>query len=271
MRASSGTSRTGRHARHDGHVRPSWAASLDARTKMTACLAVSLAVIFLKSPEALILLAVLGAIQLLAVRRVGVALACWGLLLAVSAIAFGFTWGIHAIWPQSWIKMDAPDLRQFAIPFLRTFVIFNVVLALALSTRIQAVLSALAAMRLPVWLGLPATVMIRFIPSFVQDVREIRQAMQARGWSAGPSGFLLRPVDSVRLLFMPLVIRALRASDELGVAAELKGVRGGFRPTRLNGANLGYRDWTALTVCVLSVATAFILQLANGQAKSLMH
>ncbi len=230
--------------------------ALDARTKMFVGVAASLSVIFLNTPQSLGFLAAASGAYLLVLRRFALAGVCYLFLLLMAGAALGFMWLMHGIWP----RMAEPDLARFSIPFLRTLVLANVVLALALSSRIQAVLAALRALRLPVWLFVPTAVMIRFIPSFLKDIKEVRESMKTRGYGSGPAALFSRPMLTVRLLFMPLVVRALRTSDELGVAAELKGVGNRnaascYRPQRFSGRDLAV---ACGALCVLTAA--FLLQ-----------
>lgn len=229
---------------------------LDARTKMFVGVASSLSVIFMNTPQSLGFLAVVSTLYLLVLRRFALVAVCYVFILLVAATAFGFMLLMHEIWP----RMAPPELGRFGIPFLRLLILANVVLALALSSRIQAVLAALRGLRLPVWLFVPTAVMIRFIPSFIKDIKEIRETMKTRGYGSGPIALISRPILTTRLLFMPLVIRALRTSDELGVAAELKGVGSRASATCHRPQRFSARDLAMALCAVGMLAVAFALQ-----------
>ena len=60
-------------------------------------------------------------------------------LVAMWVVALGFLLGMHFLMPS----MGEVKLHTLLTPFLRTAIMLNVILAMALSTRIQTVLSTL--------------------------------------------------------------------------------------------------------------------------------
>ena len=81
---------------------------------------------------------------------------------------------------------------------------------------------------LPFVVYLPAAVMIRFIPTFMDDVRMVRAALRMKGIDA--RFWLAHPLEGARMALMPVLFRALRSSENLGLAAEMKGVTGRLTP-----------------------------------------
>jgi energy-coupling factor transport system permease protein len=86
--------------------------------------------------------------------------------------------------------------------------------------------------------------MIRFLPSLVEDVRQIAETVKTKGYSLHPASLLMAPRQTMRLLFVPILFRSLRTSDELGIAAELKGVGystsiSSFRHQKFSGIDYG--------------------------------
>jgi energy-coupling factor transport system permease protein len=67
-------------------------------------------------------------------------------------------------------------------------------------------------------------------------------------------------------LLMPLLFRSLRSSDDLGIAAELKGLGHGRRMTPLHPARFGREDalMAGLTLAVLAAALALQLVLRGN-------
>ncbi|MDY0362618.1 MAG: energy-coupling factor transporter transmembrane component T [Desulforegulaceae bacterium] len=167
---------------------------------------------------------------------------------------------MHAAVPM----VPVTEPLKMLVPFLRTLVMVNVILALALSSRVQTLLTALKSFRLPVWLYLPSAVMIRFIPSFIKDVRQIHDTMLIRGYSLNPVFILRHPLIGVRLMAAPLIFRALRSSDELGIAAELKGVGYGVPMKNFRPSVFTCVDGLAM-ICTLAVIfAACLIQIQLG-------
>jgi energy-coupling factor transporter transmembrane protein EcfT len=62
-----------------------------------------------------------------------------------------------------------------------------------------------------------------FVPLFTDEFRRVRVAQSFRGASLG-GGFRSR-VHSVRALIVPLIISAIRRSEQLALVVELRGIR----------------------------------------------
>lgn len=116
------------------------------------------------------------------------------------------------------------SVKALGIPFLRGASMMNVVMVLAMTTRVEDLLSTLERLRLPFAIFLPAAVMLRFIPTFANDIRQVWETLRIRGWPIGPKMLTLHPFLSVRLLLVPILFRALKSSESLGIASELKGL-----------------------------------------------
>ncbi|SMC39137.1 energy-coupling factor transport system permease protein [Desulfocicer vacuolatum DSM 3385] len=197
---------------------------LDVRTKILLCLSMSVAVVFLKSFEPLAFLTLASLVYVLDIGRYKMVGMCYLAICFMWLLSMAFMRLIHSMSPM--IPVTEPV--KMLVPFLRTMVMFNTILALALSSRIQTLLTSLKSFRLPIWLYIPSAVMIRFIPSFIKDIRQIYETMRIRGYSFNLIFILRHPRLAVRLMAAPILFRALRSADDLGIAAELKGVGYGY-------------------------------------------
>ena len=229
---------------------------LDARTKMTICLLSSVVVIILQGVMPLSFLLAASIIYVLLQKRFHVLLVCYGAVMVMGLMALFFLKIMTIFMPE----MGKFDISLFFIPFLRVVILINVILALALSSKIQDILTSLRSLHLPLFIYLPAAVMIRFIPSFIDDIRLISQSLKIRGYSINPLTLTFHPFLTTRLLFVPTVVRALRSSDELAVAAELKGVGYSekvsyYRTNRFSGT-----DYIAGAVAVILLFFSCLLE-----------
>ncbi|NDY74311.1 energy-coupling factor transporter transmembrane protein EcfT [Desulfobacter hydrogenophilus] len=219
---------------------------IDVRTRMLICLVCSAGIIFIQSSPALGVLALASLIYALAHGRVRVLAVTWCGVGVMFAIAMGCIRIMLIFWPE--IGEAGPG--AFFNPFLRVLVLVNTVFALAVSSRIQDVMTGLKTLGLPFVIYLPASVMIRFIPEFINDVKLIRESMRIKGFNPGIQFVTLHPFLVVRLLVVPLTIRALRSADTLSVAAELKGMDANTPMTKMPSPKPGAWDIVA-TACVL--------------------
>lgn len=233
---------------------------LDARTKMGISLLGSAAVMILSRPAPLGLLLIASLAYAATLNRPRALLICHGCIIGMWVVAYGFMHLLQLIGPGS----ASADLARLLVPFLRSAVMVNVILVMALSTRIQTVLTTLKTLRLHRCIAIPAAVMVRFIPAFMADIRQVSETLKTRGYTMAPLFVLRHPLLASRLLFVPLVFRALRASDELGIAAELKGLGYGgqicaCRPPRFSGW-----DAAASVAALTCVAGGIVLQNMGG-------
>ena len=243
-----------------------WVSRLDVRTKIGIGLATSLAVVGLSRPDALGVLAVASAGYVLSLRRFGLFLAVNAALAAMWCIAVGMMAGLHRLWPQA----PALELIKLTGPFLRTLIMVDVALVLALSSRIQDILLALKILRLPFFLYVPLAVMVRFVPAFMEDIRMIAESLRIRGHRLSAAGVICRPRLTVRLLLMPLLIRALRSADELGMAAELKGIGTHPHLTPLRRLHFKPIDAMAAMGTLVLIGVGIALQMAGPESGRLL-
>ncbi len=227
--------------------------SLDVRTRMAVCLLASVGIIFIQSWYCLTLLFAASFIYAAAHGRLTVTGAAYAAVLAIFAIAMGCVKIMLMVWPDMGQKGVAP----FINPFLRIMILVNVILALALSCRVQEFMNTLKALRLPFFIYLPTTVMVRFIPSFINDVKQISQSMKTKGYSLSIFSMTVHPLLTMRLLFVPVVIRALRSADELSVAAELKGL-GTSQAVHTSTSVIGLADILTMGAALMLMGACFL-------------
>ncbi len=242
-------------------------AELDVRIKLLFCLGASVLVIFLDSPEALIFLAIASTLYVLNLKRYTMMAICYTAMIFMWLMSIGFMAIMHLLSP----KIPVLEASKMMVPFLRTGIMLNTVLGLALSSRIRILLTALKNLRLPVWLYIPAAVMIRFIPTFIRDVRQIHETMRIRGYSLNPLFIIRRPLLSVRLMAAPVLFRALRSADDLGIAAELKGLTTDSALQNYKPDPFSPADKAALAVFTGIIIIGCIIQSIYGSAAPGFH
>ena len=222
----------------------------DVRARMAVSLSASVVTIVISSFEGQLVLFGASLLYALSIRRFKALAVAWlfvGLMMGAATLC---TWGLSILFPS------APfTFRGLAVPFLRGLVMLNVILPLALTSRIQDLLTALKGLRLPFCIYIPGAVMIRFIPTFMNDIKQIAETLKIRGYNLTFGEMFRHPLLMLRLIFAPLLFRSLRTSEELGMAAELKGLDAKSRFTPFRVPRWTGKD-TALVVAALAVAAA---------------
>ena len=218
----------------------------DTRSKMFVSLLASVATVALSGVEPQMVLFGMSLVYALGMRQFHILLIGYAVLVGMSLLAMGCAFGMSLLIPS----MPAFSAVSLVVPFLR----------------MASLLTALKSLRLPFCLYLPAAVMIRFIPTFLHDVKQVSETLRIRGWRMTPWNAFRHPVLLIRLVFTPLLFRSLKTSEELGIAAELKGLGygEGMRPYR----KLVWKasdTWLLVAACLVAVA-AVLCQHAVGWA-----
>ncbi len=231
----------------------------DARARMAISLLASVATVALSAVEAQMVLFGMSVVYALGMRRFRVLLTVWGLVLLMFLFASACSWGVSCLFPA--IPFEAKGLL---IPFLRAGGMVNVVLPLALTTRLQDLFTVLKGLHLPFCIVIPAVVMLRFIPNFFSDIRQVGENVKIRGYGMSLGWVVCHPRLMLRLLLVPLLFRSLRTSEELGIAAELKGLAPGCIPTSYRRPQWKAADTALLAAALAVVAAAVWCQVAAG-------
>ena len=240
---------------------------LDVRTKMAIGIVASLTALWLSHPAALGVLAIGSSAYALLLRRGRFLVLIYGMVIGMWVVAVFLMTGLQWLWPA----MGGLESQKLVAPFLRCVVMVNVALALALSSPVQGLLATLKTLRLPFCIYVPLAVMIRFIPTFIEDVRQIAECIRTRGHRITPLSIIVRPRLTLRLLFVPLLYRALRSADELGMAAELKGLGGASRLTPMQSGRFGRADRVAAATALIFFMAGAVLQVLLPVAGGGMH
>lgn len=222
---------------------------VDAATK---CVLVALTAVLaglLKGPVPLLVLWLMTLLWAVTLKRISLLVKVHAAVLALFGIACGFAMGI-GVGAEAGVGPVA-----LGAPFLRGLAMLNVVLVLALSSKVEDLMAVLEKLRLPFVVYLPAAVMIRFIPTFMDDVRMVRAALRMKGVDA--RFWLAHPLEGARMALMPVLFRALRSSENLGLAAEMKGVTGRLTPKPCPPAGWETRRarWCAAAATAVTVAS----------------
>lgn len=107
-------------------------------------------------------------------------------------------------------------------------------------------------------LAMMMTIALRFIPTLLDETDKIMKAQKARG-ADFESGNIIKRTKSLIPILVPLFISAFRRADELAMAMEARGYRGGENRTRMKVLKLQKNDYLALilTIIILIVIIIF--------------
>ena len=118
------------------------------------------------------------------------------------------------------------------------------------TTKVNEFLSAMNRVRAPKKLVIPMAVMLRYIPTIQEDWRYITDAMRMRDVSSSLAGFLTHPGMTVECIYVPLLMAASKAADDLSVASVTRGIENPNPRTCLVQIKCGISDWVVMAVAV---------------------
>jgi energy-coupling factor transport system permease protein len=127
-----------------------------------------------------------------------------------------------------------------------------------LTDGIESLLKPLKGLGVPAHeLAMMMTIALRFIPTLIEETEKIMKAQMARG-ADFESGNIFQRAKSLIPILIPLFINAFRRADDLAVAMEARGYRGGEGRTRFRVLRFTYKDVVALIFVAVFVVVVSI-------------
>ncbi|WP_338450541.1 energy-coupling factor transporter transmembrane protein EcfT [Niallia oryzisoli] len=187
------------------------------------------------------------------------------LVLFTLLLHFFFTREGEVLLDWGWLKIYEEGVRKGIFISLRFFLLILVTSLLTLTTTpieitdgIEFLLAPLKKVKFPVHeLALMMSISLRFIPTLMQETDIIMKAQTARGvdFSSGPVKDRLKAIIP---LLIPLFISSFKRAEELAVAMEARGYRGGEGRTKYRLLKWSFAD-TAMLLLLAVITVLLIL------------
>jgi energy-coupling factor transporter transmembrane protein EcfT len=91
-------------------------------------------------------------------------------------------------------------------------------------TKVNEFLSAMSKIRVSKKIVVPLIIMMRYFPVIGEDWRQIKDAMRMRDVELSLKGLIRQPGLTIECLYVPLLMAASKAADELTIAAVTRGI-----------------------------------------------
>lgn len=92
------------------------------------------------------------------------------------------------------------------------------------TTKVNEFLSAMNKVHVSKKVVIPFAVMLRYVPTIREDWHYIKDAMCLRDVSPSFKGFITNPGMTIECFYVPLLMAASKAADELSIAAVTRGI-----------------------------------------------
>ncbi|MEM1505692.1 energy-coupling factor transporter transmembrane component T [Domibacillus sp. 8LH] len=164
--------------------------------------------------------------------------------------------GFMSIYKGGIIKGAFISLRFLLLIFVTSLLTLTTP-PISVTDGIESLFGPLKRVKVPVHeLALMISISLRFIPTLLDETDKIMKAQMARG-ADFTSGSVSSRVKAVIPLLIPLFVSAFKRAEELAVAMEARGYRGGEGRTKYRVLAWHLRDTAALLV-LAALAAALI-------------
>jgi len=146
---------------------------------------------------------------------------------------------------------------RFLFLILMTSLLTLTTTPIEITDGLESLLNPLKKVRFPVHeMALMMSIALRFIPTLMEETDKIMKAQIARGveFSSGP---LKERIKAVVPLLIPLFVSAFKRAEELAVAMEARGYRGGEGRTKYR--QLSWKTADSLQLLVLIALTVLLM------------
>lgn len=165
------------------------------------------------------------------------------------------------------LKIYEEGIRQGIFISMRFFFLILMTSLLTLTTTpieitdgLETLLNPLKKIRFPVHeMALMMSISLRFIPTLMQETDKIMKAQIARGveFSSGP---IKDRVKAIVPLLIPLFVSSFKRAEELAIAMEARGYRGGEGRTKYRQLSWQWIDTAVLTFLLILTALLLLLR-----------
>lgn len=119
------------------------------------------------------------------------------------------------------------------------------------SISVSQLSAALRQIRMPKNFVSAIMVMLRFLPTVIQEFRAIQDAMKLRGIRLSATSSIIHPMRTVQYLLVPLLAGVVRIADDLTASAVIRGLGSQVRPSPLIPTTFRFSDLVILASLVL--------------------
>ncbi|WP_342513659.1 energy-coupling factor transporter transmembrane protein EcfT [Sporosarcina sp. FSL K6-1522] len=168
-------------------------------------------------------------------------------------------WGILKIYEEG-LRQGIFISIRFLVLVLMTSILTLTTSPISITDGMEDLLGPFKRFKLPVHeLALMMSISLRFIPTLMDETDKILKAQLARG-SDISTGSIKQRIRAVVPLLVPLFVSAFKRAEDLAIAMEVRGYRGGEGRTRYRQLKWHWRDTVAMALFVVLVGVLVLLR-----------
>ncbi|WP_181350997.1 energy-coupling factor transporter transmembrane protein EcfT [Thalassobacillus sp. CUG 92003] len=156
------------------------------------------------------------------------------------------------------VEQGAAISLRFFLLILFTSLLTLTTTPIEITDAIEELLGPLKKVRFPVHeLALMMSISLRFIPTLLQETEKISKAQASRGMDL-KTGSAKERIKAVVPLLVPLFVSAFKRAEELAMAMEARGYRGGEGRTKLRELKAGKLDGVSGCIFMIIIIGLFM-------------
>ena len=125
---------------------------------------------------------------------------------------------------------------------------------------VNEILEALNRMKVPRSIGVPFSVLLRFVPTIKIEFRALKENMKIRGVVTNRFFPLLHPIKYIEYTLVPLLMRMIKISDELSASALIRGLDSDEKRVTLTELRFRKTDLMIGLLGALMIALVIVIQ-----------
>ena len=128
------------------------------------------------------------------------------------------------------------------------------------TTSVSEMLEALNRMKVPRSIGIPFSVLLRFVPTIKIELKALKENMKIRGIVTSRFFSLLHPIKYIEYTLVPLLMRMIKISDELSASALIRGLDSDEKRVTLTELQFRCADLTIGLLGAFMIALMIVIQ-----------
>lgn len=128
------------------------------------------------------------------------------------------------------------------------------------TTSVSEMLEALNRMKVPRSIGIPFSVLLRFVPTIKIELKALKENMKIRGIVTSRFFPLLHPIKYIEYTLVPLLMRMIKISDELSASALIRGLDSDENRVTLTELQFRCADLTIGLLGAFMIALMIVIQ-----------
>ena len=128
------------------------------------------------------------------------------------------------------------------------------------TTSVSEMLEALNRMKIPRSIGIPFSVLLRFVPTIKIERKALKENMKIRGIVRSRLFLLLHPIKYMEYTLVPLLMRMIKISDELSASALIRGLDSDEKRVTLTELRFSRADLMIGLLGALMITLVIVIQ-----------